>query len=46
MEKQFYSEAEMEVIYLRMQDIITTSTFPEDESTDSEGGIVLPDDEW
>ena len=45
MEKEFYSEAEMEIVRLKAQDIITTSGFPED-NTDEDGGIVLPDDEW
>jgi hypothetical protein len=46
MEKLIYSEAEMEVIRLSMRDIITTSNIPEEDYTDENGGIVLPDDEW
>lgn len=50
MEKQRYTEAQMEVICWEQRDIITTSGVDTDATvtapTGGGGGVVLPDDEW
>ena len=50
MEKQQYTEVQMEIIHFEVYDIITTSNGMESEApvgpTGGGGGVVLPDDEW
>lgn len=50
MEKQIYTDAQMEIIHFEVFDIITTSNGIESVTpvgpTGGGGGVVLPDDEW